>query len=304
MDNPTALNLLELVLLWCKYQHDCHYWNRETISTDWGLTWSQRLTGFAACFGLGLLCSLLSTLFMLQPTKFGITYSFGYGATYSLCSPLAKASLSINDYYSTSQNVSCHWLRCALLSLSNNLEIQKPPLAQQHRIPSWSRTTNPEYVPITQSNSDAYLFGYVRLDSLLCSQGNLKTISNCKTKNSRRKLLTFSTDEQLLMENQSASQHHVDVGVHHSPDVRVHLVLPLLHSLRKANTEKVFWIMFGWRWLLSVCDLTVEVMECEWEVRKQIKVSNNDNHDNNHSVSSITDWNMNFCSSTTISHHQ
>ena len=47
------------------------------LSTDWGLTWTQRLTGFAACFTLGLLCSLLSTLFMLQPTKFGITYSFG-----------------------------------------------------------------------------------------------------------------------------------------------------------------------------------------------------------------------------------
>lgn len=44
------------------------------LSTDWGLTWTQRLTGFAACFSLGLLCSILSTFFMLQPTKFGITY--------------------------------------------------------------------------------------------------------------------------------------------------------------------------------------------------------------------------------------
>lgn len=50
---------------------------KEALSTDWGLTWSQRLTGFGACFSLGLLCSFLSTLFMLHPTKFGITYSLG-----------------------------------------------------------------------------------------------------------------------------------------------------------------------------------------------------------------------------------
>ena len=46
------------------------------------LTWEQRLIGFISCFSVGLILSFLSTLFtslvfMGQPQKFAVCYSFG-----------------------------------------------------------------------------------------------------------------------------------------------------------------------------------------------------------------------------------
>ncbi len=39
------------------------------------LSMSERLLGFAICFGLGMLCSFMSTAFILRPTKFAVCYT-------------------------------------------------------------------------------------------------------------------------------------------------------------------------------------------------------------------------------------
>lgn len=41
------------------------------------LSKTQRLIGFAACFGLGLLLTFLSPMFLFRPTKFAVIYTLG-----------------------------------------------------------------------------------------------------------------------------------------------------------------------------------------------------------------------------------
>ena len=43
------------------------------------LTWRQRLTGFFICAGLGIACSLMSSMFVwnFDATHFAVTYTFG-----------------------------------------------------------------------------------------------------------------------------------------------------------------------------------------------------------------------------------
>jgi len=42
-----------------------------------GLTKQQRMIGFASCFGIGMLISLLSTMNIAKPTSFALLYSLG-----------------------------------------------------------------------------------------------------------------------------------------------------------------------------------------------------------------------------------
>ena len=37
----------------------------------------QRMYGFGICFGIGLLLSIMSSFFVMRPTKFAVLYTFG-----------------------------------------------------------------------------------------------------------------------------------------------------------------------------------------------------------------------------------
>ena len=41
------------------------------------LSWSQRVTGFAVCFGLGCAISIMSTFLIFNPVKYALSYSLG-----------------------------------------------------------------------------------------------------------------------------------------------------------------------------------------------------------------------------------
>eukprot|EP00793_Prasinoderma_coloniale_P001156 PRCOL_00006147-RA len=51
----------------------------EQIDEAMTLTWRQRLTGFFICAGLGIACSLMSSMFVwnFDATHFAVTYTFG-----------------------------------------------------------------------------------------------------------------------------------------------------------------------------------------------------------------------------------
>ncbi|GLJ16291.1 hypothetical protein SUGI_0274630 [Cryptomeria japonica] len=42
-----------------------------------GLSYQERIYGFAACLAGGLLCTLLSLLLIFRPIKFAVTFTFG-----------------------------------------------------------------------------------------------------------------------------------------------------------------------------------------------------------------------------------
>jgi len=50
---------------------------RAEFSEATTMSYTTRFYGFCACFSLGILMSMMSSLFWGHPTKFGVTYTFG-----------------------------------------------------------------------------------------------------------------------------------------------------------------------------------------------------------------------------------
>jgi len=64
---------------------------QSSVSEAVTLTWQQRLMGFAACAGLGLLCFLIASISMLRPVKFATAFTMGnillVGSSFFLAGP-------------------------------------------------------------------------------------------------------------------------------------------------------------------------------------------------------------------------